>query len=136
MEPKKRESVSRYIKIAIILLAVSLVSLVVFLVRDYLSLRRADFINRREISLSAFIQKHGPLTASDVGVLRPWMTFDYANKLFALPEGYLKDQLQISDTRYPNLTLGSYASMNKVDPAEAMVSIENAIVHYLNQTSL
>jgi hypothetical protein len=133
MEQKAQQPLSQRIKITLIVLGVLLVVLFVLLVRDYLALRRTDAINRRELSLSAFVQKNGPLNASEVGAIRSWMTFDYINKIFALPKDYLKDQLHISDPRYPNIALSSYASENKIATTEAVNDIEGAIVHYFNQ---
>ena len=88
-------------------------------------MRHANLISRRELSLSASVQKHGALNASEVGVIRPWMTFDYINRIFGLPKDYLKDQLQISDPHYPNSTL---SSLDTVSAAQA------AIVNYFNQS--
>jgi len=50
----------------------------------------------------------GPLPFSDTNLIRPWMTFDYINQLFALPSDYLKITLNIQDSRYPNLSLSEY----------------------------
>jgi hypothetical protein len=125
MEPKKRRPLRQIITIILIVLGVLLVILFIFLVRNYLSLRRANLINRRELSLSAFVQKHGALNASEVGVIRPWMTFDYINRIFGFPKDYLKNQLQISDPRYPNITLGS---------SETVSEVQAAIVNYFNQS--
>lgn len=127
MEPKENEPIQRFIKITLVVLGLLLAVLLIFLVRDYLALRRANIINHRELSLSAFVQKHGPLNASDIDVVRPWMTFDYVNRLFGLPNDYLKDQLQISDPRYPRLTLN--------DP-QTVHDVQNAILNYFNQPAI
>ncbi len=136
MEPKKRRPLSQRIKIALIVLGVVLVALFVFLVRDYLSLRRANLVNRRELSLSAFVQKHGTLNSTEVGVIHPWMTFDYINKIFNLPQDYLRNQLQVSDPHYPNITLGNYASAGNINALEAVHDVQNAIVNYFKQGAI
>jgi hypothetical protein len=133
---KKPRPIGYYIGIAIVVLGVLLVALFILLVRNYLTLRRANLINRRELSLSAFIQKHGPLNASEVGVIRSWMTFDYVDRLFDLPKDYLKDQLQISDSRYPNLTLSAYGSENNFDAPATVGRVQGAISYYFNQPAL
>jgi len=125
MEPKERQPLRKSITITLVVLGVLLVVLFIFLVRNYLSLRHANLISRRELSLSAFVQKHGALNASEVGVIRPWMTFDYINRIFDLPKDYLKDQLQISDPHYPNTTLGN---------SDTASQVQAAIVNYLNQS--
>ena len=133
MESKKRQPLSQRIKIAIVLLGLVLVVLFVLLARQYLTLRRENIINQRELSLSTFVQKHGPLDVGQVGVIRSWMTFDYINRIFGLPKGYLATQLNISDPRYPNITLGNYASANTVDAAETVLSVQSAVAKYFNQ---
>lgn len=129
-------TLSRGVKIALLILGAILIILIVLLIRNYLSLRRANIISRRELSLSAFVHKHGPLNADEVGVIRPWMTFDYVNRIFNLPQDYLKDQLQISDPRYPDLTLGAYASASGTDSTETVLRVEHAIVDYAKQPAL
>jgi len=133
MESKKRQPHGRYITIALICLGVLLAILVALFVREYFVLRHANIINRRGLSFPAFIQKHGPLNASEVGVIRPWMTFDYINRLFALPKDYLKDQLDISDPHYPNDTIGNYSSANKITDVAAVADVQNAIINYFNK---
>jgi hypothetical protein len=121
----------RYIKVTLIALGVVLVVLCVVLAVNYFSLRRANVINTRELSLSAFVQKHGPLTADETGVLRSWMTFAYINKLFALPPDFLKNTFGITDAHYPNITVSGYVGSRHLDAATFMISLETAIGDYL-----
>ena len=44
-------------------------------------------------------------SVSDVNSIKPWMTFNYINKIFNLPNEYLKTGLGISDAKYPNITI-------------------------------
>ena len=133
-EPGTRSRMYHYIKITLIVLGAILALLCLFLVLDYFSLRRADIINTREGSLSSFVQKHGPLTANEVGVLKPWMTFSYINKLFALPPNFLKDSFGITDPHYPNLVVAQYIGGQHLDTAEFMTSLETAIGNRLRQS--
>lgn len=133
MEPKKRQPLNQYIKIVLVLLGLVLVVLFVLLVRQYLALRRENLINQRELSLSTFVQKHGPLDASEVGVIHSRMTFDYINRIFGLPKDYLATQLNISDPRYPDITLSEYSSANMVDSAQTVRNVQSAVAHYFNQ---
>ena len=126
-----RSRMDRSIKITLIVLGVILALLCLFLAINYFSLRRADIINTRELSLSAFVQKHGPLTANETGVLRSWMTFAYINKLFALPPDFLKNSFNITDAGYPNVTVSSYVGSRHLDAATFMISLETAIGNYL-----
>jgi hypothetical protein len=133
-EPGTRNNTYRYIKIILIVLGGILALLCIFLVINYFSLRRANVINLREGSLSAFVQKHGPLSADETGVLRPWMTFTYINKLFALPPDFLKNSFTITDPRYPNLTVSQYIGSRQLDTATFMTSLESAIGNRLTQS--
>jgi len=102
-----QDTAGRYIRYTLIVLGVVLLLLVVFLVANYLSLWRARINDAREMRLSALLAHHGPLPLTDASIIRSWMTFDYVNKLFGLPPEYLQQQLQITNTRYPRLTIGS-----------------------------
>jgi hypothetical protein len=134
MEARESDNHSRMyrsIKIALIVLGVILALLCLFLAVNYFSLRRANLINARELSLSAFVQKHGPLTADETGVLRSWMTFAYINKLFALPPEFLKNAFDITNANYPNLTVSGYVGSRHLDEVTFMTSLETAIGNYL-----
>lgn len=130
-ESDNRSRMDRSIKTALIVLGVILVLLCLFLAINYFSLRRANIINTRELSLSAFVQKHGPLTADETGMLRSWMTFAYINKLFALPPDFLKNSFNITDVSYPNITVSHYIDSRHLDTATFMISLETAIGNYL-----
>ena len=113
-----------------------LVVLSLFLLGQYFALRRASLISAHELWLSTVLHEHGPITANDVSFIRSWMTFDYVNKLFGLPPGYLEDRLSITDPRYPQMSLGSYASHNHIDLADLTSELDAAIKDYLtNATS-
>jgi len=125
-------SSSRPLKIAIAVLVAILVILCFFLVRAYFALRREHLVNIRELSLSAFVARHGPLTAADVGVIRPWMTFDYVNHAFGLPADFLKTTFGIADPGYPKLTLSRYAAEEGFSQAEFVNAVQTAVAEHLN----
>ena len=131
MKTSEMDGARRYIKYAIIILVVALVLLGVFLVGEYRSLRKAQIISARELQLSAILKNHGPLTASDINIIRPWMTFDYINKLFNLPPDYLKTQLSISDVRYPQLSLSGYANYIHLNIATFTSEVTSTLRDYL-----
>ncbi|HUO75336.1 MAG TPA: hypothetical protein VMU12_00210 [Candidatus Paceibacterota bacterium] len=95
--------------IALGVLGVITIVLAVLLVREYQALNRAGLTNpgRYRMHLS---HVHAPLTVNDIGVIQSWMTFDYVNRIFALPADQLKTALKITDARYPHLRLGTYTS--------------------------
>lgn len=120
----------RYIRYALVILAVTLLLLVVFVVAQYESLRRAQLISTREFHFSQLLERHAPIPVADANVVRAWMTFDYLNKLFALPPDYLKDNLQINDPQYPKLTISSYVKKNNLTQTTFLGEVEGAIENY------
>ena len=127
--------IKSYIKYAIIFLAILLLVLCFFLVREYAALRRAQIISARELQLSALFKAHGPLPASDITVIRPWMTFDYINKLFNIPPDYLKNTLSIGDPSYPQLSLYGYANHQHVNVTIVVSDVESSTRAYVTATS-
>lgn len=126
---------AHYIKYALIILGVVLIISCVFLVREYRSLRYEQLINARELRLSNLLARRGPLTENDIIIISPWMTFDYVNKIFALPPGYLKTQLSISDTRYPSLSLSTYARNQNIDRSTFVLKLDDAVRAYFLKNS-
>lgn len=39
--------------------------------------------------------------------IQPWMTYRYVNTIFGLPSHYVSQKLGITDSRYPNLVIGT-----------------------------
>ena len=134
MSGNNTRKIRSYIKYAIIFLVILLLILGFFLVRNYASLRRAQIIIAREFQLSTLLKKHGPVTANDVTVIRPWMTFDYINKLFNIPPDYLKNALSISDPSYPQLSLYGYANYKHVNATIVVNEVESSTRDYLTAT--
>ena len=90
-------------------------------------------LRRAESFISAHHQKF-PKTASDVDSIQTWMTFDYMNRIFILPPNYLKTKLEITDTRYPRLTLQRFLKENQTGKTVASLSeIQNAVRDYFTQ---
>lgn len=130
-ENNNNKRIRQYIKYAMIAFAAVLLVLIVFLILNYRSIRRSAIVSARESWITVFIHNHGPLAATDVGYVRSWMTFDYINKLFNLPPDYLKMQLMISDSRYPQLTVSKYAGSNHLNLTTFLGKLENALRSYL-----
>jgi hypothetical protein len=137
MTASQTNSVKQYIKYAMIGLVIVLLVLGVFLARDYIALHRAQIISAQKLQLAAMLKNHGPLTASDVTIVRPWMTFAYINKLFNVPPDYLQTSLSISDPSYPRLSLYGYANKEHVNSAVFTNQVEGSLYNYLtaNATS-
>ena len=117
----------------LLILLIIIAILVVVIVEQYYRrpTRRTHFIS----SYVAWINQkkaHAPLTASDIKIVRSWMTFDYINKLFNLPSDYLKSQLNIADARYPKITLSGYAKSQNVSANTFILNVENAMQNYFS----
>jgi len=122
-----------YLGYAILALAIVFVVLSFVLVVNYRNLWRSTLTGARESLLTAFIHSHGPVTVNDITFVRTWMTFDYINKLFSLPPQYLQSTLGVSDSRYPRLTVSSWAKRANVSSAAAIGILQNALRQYLTQ---
>ena len=100
--------------------------------RQLYSINRSDLITSYKTKIQTIINKnHAPLTIENTGLVDTWMTFRYTNLIFKLPPDYLKDNLNISDTRYPNISLGGYIKNNKLDKTIFLESVRKAISDYL-----
>ncbi len=126
---KFKKNPDKYIKAVFIALTVALVVLFALLVQQYLELRRQMMIDDHAIWLS-FINRHAPLSATDVSIIQPWMTFDYVNRIFALPRAYLQTELGVNDARYPQLPIYRYAEADKIDTATLTEEIRTAVRNY------
>jgi hypothetical protein len=118
--PKKENS---YIKYAIVACTIILVVLGIFAVHEYHVLRHAQILSD--------IHRGVPLTADDVAIIRPWMTFTYINKIFDVPPDYLKNAMSITDPAYPQLSLSGYANYSHTDIVTLMGQLDTALNNYL-----
>lgn len=65
-----------------------------------------------------------------VDEIESWMTFAYINFVFKLPTNYLQSDLQLFDSRYPNIQIRRYARMNHLDEAELVKNVQNAVTSF------
>ena len=116
------------IMIIVAVLALILVSLSAIWVYKYHQVYPKHLINRQKFS--EIYKSHTVLGADSVGVISPWMTFDYINHVFNLPINYLENDLSIKDSRYPKLTIIRYARENKLDQNSVATEVQNAVKNY------
>ena len=121
------EKYTRYAMAASILI---LVALVILLVTEYRTLEAEQQIIGRSFWSPHILTHRAPLPVSNAGVIRSWMTFDYLNRLFALPPDYLREQLHITNTHYPRLTIAAFAKGTGTDPAATLDAVQNAVRSY------
>ena len=132
--PQEKRTV-RYVRYAIIVLVVVLFILLFFFVQNYRSLRREQIVSAHEAWLTLVLKNHGPLPAADASTIRPWMTFDYIDRLFNVPPEYLKSQLGVTDPRYPKLSLSGYAKSGRLSLATVVGEVQGALHDYLTNGS-
>jgi hypothetical protein len=129
----KSKIIEPYIKYVLILLGVIFIVLLFFLIREIRHLNHSEIINAREVHISNFLKSHGPLSVNNIGIVASWMTFDYINKLFAVPPSYFETTLGISNSRYPQISLSGYARSKGISSAFIVGKVESALQNYLSQ---
>lgn len=128
MEELKRHS-DRYIYLVMAVLAIVLVVLFAALIKQYIDLRQAQILNDRAVHLS-FTGRRIPLPTDRAGLVQPWMTFDYVNRIFGLPPQYLVSALKIDSTAYPRVPLYEYAEKRGLSPTVFTKDVQNAVAGY------
>jgi hypothetical protein len=113
-------------KIYLIVLAASILLLILALVFFY-----KPFYLYRPAHRFWSTHSHRTLGVNDVNMIQSWMTFNYINKVFKLPTNYLKNTLNISDSRYPNIPLEDYAEKAKIKTADFTTKVQDAVHSYL-----
>jgi hypothetical protein len=125
---------TRYAQIIIMALVAILLFLCGLFVRQYRRIEQQNYANSYEDTIDSSPYRDS-LTARDVGVVLPWMTFRYINTIFGLPANYLKDTLHVTSTRYPNLSLSAYAKSQKMDTGIFISTLQKAVSDYLTSKS-
>jgi hypothetical protein len=136
MKEKKYKKTKIALLIVIFLLIVFLLELCSLLVRQNVYNRYVDHIHTVlsiKTEILAAISKHEktPLTINEVSLIQSWMTFDYINHLFILPQSYLQTDLGITDPHYPRLALEDYAEYTHVHQNVVVSEVQNAVRNYL-----
>lgn len=64
--------------------------------------------------------------------IESWMTFDFLNKAFGLPPEYLKNQLDISDKKYPDLTIDNLVKNTSENSGVVLLKVKKLIEDFQN----
>ncbi|MEI6660135.1 MAG: hypothetical protein WCK91_01790 [bacterium] len=126
---------TNYARIIIGVLIALLLFLCWLLVKEYNHVRKIEDINSYK-DLVENLRHKVPLSEKDVDIVMPWMTFNYLNSIFKLPAGYLKDNLNISNTRYPNVSISKYVKLAKIDQGVFIDSVKSSIAVYFLKNNL
>lgn len=94
--------------------------------------RELQTINYRPLPFPRWrTQQNRPSALPAPSTIDSWMTFDYLNKIFNLPPDYLKTSLNITDSRYPFLTISRLAREQKQNTTGTLSIVEQAISNHL-----
>lgn len=105
--------------------AVALLLTVFFLARAFSNFKRHGF--SAPPNYHDFHKKK--LEAAEI---ESWMTFDFLNKAFGLPPEYLKNQLDISDKKYPHLTVDNLAKNTGENSGAVLSKVKKLIEDFQN----
>ena len=130
MDERKNKKVLMMVIVFMILVLLLLCGALVFGVRHVNRVYPTTFS-----SFLAARRARGPLPMTEADLVRSWMTFDYINQLFGLPQNYLKSVLSISDTRYPKLSLSEFEESVSTTSATFLQNVREAISSYSTSTS-
>lgn len=71
----------------------------------------------------------------DVNKIQNWMTFDYINRSFSLPNDYLKNEFVITDNKYPRITITREA-LNKKENIDIFIAeVKKDIQKYIDSVN-
>lgn len=101
---KKISPMESVLMIFVVLL---LILFCIFLVRNIqMAHRRGIFSHGPSVSdILLKNRQSNRISIADADSIEAWMTFRYINFIFSIPENSFRDQLQIADNAYPNVTL-------------------------------
>jgi hypothetical protein len=126
---KSSEKNHLILKICVAIAVAAIFVFTALLFQQYERIQRLGYFNQHR-SIFQSLRGSGPLNPDDVGMLDTWMTFDYVNHGFLLPENYLQTSLGVTDSRYPRLTIAEYAADVGVPSDAALAHVESAITLY------
>lgn len=116
-----------------VILGIVFFILCVLFIRQYREISSLHVITGKNLWNHARMSRH--LSVSDVVFIQPWMTFEYLNHSFGIPDDYLCSKLDITDPRYPRLVIERTALASGQDPNVYVDKIKDAITAYFNGIS-
>ncbi len=63
------------------------------------------------------------------------MTFEYLNRSFSIPNEYLKNNLQITSTAYPKITIAKASLLSSTSTLDFLNAVKAAVEQYNQQDS-
>ena len=107
--------------------------IIVCLIFSTLSIIRFE----RHLSSSGrrFFSAHQKFGVRNINNIQGWMTFDYLDYVFSLPPLYLKQHLNLSDQRYPNISINQYAKKHNIDQTIFLQNIKTTLSTYFTENA-
>jgi len=105
----------------------------IFLVHNIQSAHRS-WVFTHHTSVSEYLLKNkqaSKTSFADIEYIDTWMTFQYINFIFEMPNDYLKNGLNIKNNNYPNLPIGRYIKNEKLDKMVVINKIKMLVREYL-----
>lgn len=122
LEKLEIKSLSKFEKNFVIFIVLILILVFGFIVKNVVSIhlekKYTDTLNKSE------------KRTISVEEIEPWMTFDYLNFVFMLPDGYLQEALQIQDEKFSRSPIGRYARINNISKQEFISIVSSKIKAY------
>lgn len=104
--------------------------------RDFARLQRGGFFNPSRGRLILQDPRRAtsrlPLAEADADAIRAWMTFEYLNRVFGLPQEYLRAELALADARYPRVSIAEVADARQVPAETIRTQTQTAIRKYFS----
>jgi hypothetical protein len=128
----KKPIPARYLLVVRLFIAILLgilVYLALLLAAQYRYIAHEQAVHGKRIQISNF-RKHRTLTVGDISLIESWMTFDYIATAFRIPADYMKSALEITDPRFPRITLHKYAKVNGLDEHDLTLRVIDVVGKY------
>ncbi len=123
----KKYSFKKYIQLAVLgVLSLFLLYTLWQIVQSLAMLKQEGRMSYRKLHLD--VQR---LQVSDI---HSWMTFRYINVVYNLPPAYLQEQLNIIDSRYPNISINVLAQKQRRTVITVLTKTQESVKNYfINQ---
>lgn len=135
---KQKKAKNRFKKISIDMLLIGgvilLLATVTFFLLQNIKSARLDGVFADRASITEQLLKKKQIKATsvkDIESIDSWMTFQYINLIFSLPESYLQEQLAITDKKYPNIPIWKYTKKNQLDRMLFIKKVKDAVNRYV-----
>ena len=114
-----------------IIISITLIILCFFAL--FLFISTFKYLSREgDLKIEHRLKDRSPFVNRNLAInnIKPWMTFNYLNVIFKIDPLYLKDSLNINDSKYPNIRIDQHARKNHLNLPSYIENIKSAITNY------